>query len=155
MQMNPADNRTNLPDNYIENTLSNLPERQRRRFLLGQWLEDDDGALWNRTMIDSARVTEVPPLSRVVIGVDPAVTGGKASDCTGIIAAVAHVDCNGVNGVLFQRAGIEERAEAFVPVKAGNIRNSADKCNREIQCYFDAVYHTAAVIFGDLTIEIA
>lgn len=87
MQMNPADNRINLPDNYIENTLANLPERQRRRFMLGEWSDDVDGALWKRDMIDSARVTEVPPLSRVVIGVDPAVTGGKESDCTGIIAA--------------------------------------------------------------------
>lgn len=87
MQMNPADNRKNLPDNYIENTLANLPEKQRQRFLDGQWQDDSAGALWNFSMIDPLRIVRVPPLEKVVIGVDPAVTGSNSSDCTGIVAA--------------------------------------------------------------------
>ena len=87
MQMNPGGNRANLPDNYIENTLANLPERQRKRFLEGQWLDEAEGALWNFDMIDPLRTDKIPELERIVIGVDPAVTSGKDGDLTGIVAA--------------------------------------------------------------------
>ncbi|MBE6376060.1 MAG: phage terminase large subunit [Lentisphaeria bacterium] len=93
MQMNPEGNRENLPPDYIENTLANLPERQRKRFLSGQWLDENEGALWNYAMIDPLRCREVPELERVVIGVDPAVTSGKNNDFTGIVAA--GIDRNG------------------------------------------------------------
>ena len=43
-------------------------------------------------MIDSTRVVNAPELVRVVIGVDPAVTGGENSDYTGIIVAGKGVD---------------------------------------------------------------
>ena len=57
-----------------------------RQELAGELLEDVPGALWNRQMIDSLRVA-VPPesLTRVVVGVDPAVTSGEDSDMTGIV----------------------------------------------------------------------
>lgn len=102
MQMNPAGNRENLPDNYIENTLANLPAAQRRRFLEGEWLDESEGALWNRAMIDPYRVADIPELERVVIGVDPAVTSGKNSDCTGIVAA--GVDREGIIYILADRS---------------------------------------------------
>ena len=87
MRMNPRDNRNNLPEDYIENTLANLPEKQKMRFLHGEWLDEDESFLWNNSMIAAARVKEHPPLEKVVIGVDPAVTSGENSDCTGIVAA--------------------------------------------------------------------
>ncbi|MBR7130709.1 MAG: phage terminase large subunit [Lentisphaeria bacterium] len=87
MQMNPDANRANLPAGYIENTLCNLPAREKERFLEGKWLDDDRGALWNYSMIDPFRVSAVPAMARVVVGVDPAVTSGKSGDMTGIIAA--------------------------------------------------------------------
>lgn len=86
LDMNPMDNRENLPEGYIEDTLASLPERKRRRFLNGEWLDDPEGALWNRAMIDDFRVQEAPLLARVVAGVDPAVTGEVESDETGIIS---------------------------------------------------------------------
>lgn len=55
----------------------------------GELLEDCEGALWTHAMLDSARVLEVPPLSRVVVAVDPPVTGGARSDACGIIVAGA------------------------------------------------------------------
>ena len=42
LNMNPIDNRENLPDGYIEDTLAALPERKRRRFLEGEWLDDPE-----------------------------------------------------------------------------------------------------------------
>lgn len=58
-----------------------------RQELEGELLEDIEGALWSRSMIDEARVRqdEVPQLLRVVVGVDPAVTGSETSDETGIV----------------------------------------------------------------------
>ena len=87
LRINPEENRANLPEGYIENTLANLPERQRRRFLLGEWGDDTEGALWSQSTIDRARVVNAPELERIVVGVDPAVTSGEDSDLTGIVAA--------------------------------------------------------------------
>lgn len=83
--MNPAGNRRNLPPGYLEETLAGLPERQRRRFMDGQWLDEIEGSLWRRGMIDEARVVTAPELVRVVVGVDPAVTANVGSDRTGIV----------------------------------------------------------------------
>lgn len=86
--MNPADNRCNLPRGYLEETLANLSDRQRRRFLEGQWFDDSGDGLWKQSDIDRARVSAPPAeLRRIVIGVDPAVTGHCDSDRTGIVAA--------------------------------------------------------------------
>lgn len=93
MKLNPADNVENIADGYIQSILKSLPERQRRRFLDGEWLEDEEGALWNRAMIAKARwLQEVPAMKRIVIAVDPAVTKHAASAETGIIATGLGVD---------------------------------------------------------------
>jgi predicted phage terminase large subunit-like protein len=57
--------------------------------LYGAVLDDNPGALWNRAMLDSNRVQldNLPPLVRIVVGVDPAVTSGEDSDSTGIVVA--------------------------------------------------------------------
>lgn len=84
MQMNPGGNRANLPDGYIEERLEGLSFRQRERFLKGEFLADLDGALWSLELIERNRLS-LPrrSLDRVVVGVDPAVTGDN--DYTGIV----------------------------------------------------------------------
>lgn len=86
MVMNPAGNRENLPPGYLEETLAALPERQRLRFLDGRFLDDLDGALWNRALLERCRAVRPPELERIVIGVDPAVSSGRDADLTGIVA---------------------------------------------------------------------
>lgn len=56
-----------------------------RQEIEGERLDDIPGALWSRQMIEDARVSVLPPLKRVVVAVDPAVTSGEDSDDTGII----------------------------------------------------------------------
>jgi len=85
--MNPQGNRHNLAEGYIEETLAELPERQRQRFLEGNWLDDMEGALWKHELIDRFRIINAPEFQRVVIGVDPAVTANPGSDETGIVVA--------------------------------------------------------------------
>ncbi|HJJ35688.1 MAG TPA: phage terminase large subunit, partial [Methanocorpusculum sp.] len=85
MQMNPVDN-PHLPRDYIDHVLAVLPERQKQRFLYGEWLDKRDGSLWTRTAIDANRI-DMPrrtPTLRV-IAVDPAVTAHASSDETGIV----------------------------------------------------------------------
>jgi hypothetical protein len=43
-------------------------------------------------MIDDARVTEHPVLTRIVVAIDPAVTSGEESDETGIVVVGASMD---------------------------------------------------------------
>lgn len=90
--LQPQDNAANLDPRYIE-SLSRAPERYRRRFYEGQYVEDVEGALWTMEGLDHARceAIDVPPsLDRVVVGVDPSGTDGdedKRSDDVGIVVA--------------------------------------------------------------------
>jgi len=84
LRMNPVDNKENLNDKYLE-TLESLGEKRRRRFFLGEYSDDSEGALWKREWISRMRVDGVSDLTKVVVAVDPAVTGNEESDDTGII----------------------------------------------------------------------
>ena len=86
MQLNPAENRANLPEGYLEETLAGLSERQKQRFLEGRWLDDFSGALWTPEMIELDRTDRLPEeFERIVVGVDPAVSSGSEADETGIV----------------------------------------------------------------------
>ena len=65
-----------------------------RQELEGELLEDIEGALWSRAWIEQSRITtaNLPPLYRIIIAIDPAVTSGEDSDETGIVAAGATAD---------------------------------------------------------------
>jgi len=61
--MNPTDNRENLPPGYIEDILENLPEEKRRRFLLGEWVADIEGAVYDEQLAwleKNNKITKVP-----------------------------------------------------------------------------------------------
>ena len=60
-----------------------------RQELDGELLEDAEGALWTLAGLEAARVDEVPALDRVVVAVDPPVTGGAGSDDCGIVVVGA------------------------------------------------------------------
>lgn len=63
-----------------------------RQELGGELLDDVEGALWSRHMIESARVDWVPDMAVVVTAIDPAATSGSDADDTGIIVAGLGVD---------------------------------------------------------------
>jgi phage terminase large subunit-like protein len=86
-KMNPSDNLENISESYMD-TLASMSESKRRRFLDGDYGDDAEGALWRREWIIKGRIEEKPEsLQRIVVGVDPAVTGKATSDDTGIIVA--------------------------------------------------------------------
>lgn len=102
--MNPADN-PHLPPEYHQE-LDGLPDKQRQRFRDGKYLSEVPGALWSqsdrtaddgRVMpgIDTLRRGEHPPLSRVVVGVDPSGSDGTGGDSQGIVAVGLGTDGHG------------------------------------------------------------
>jgi phage terminase large subunit-like protein len=59
-----------------------------RQELDGELLDDVEGALWTRAIIDKARVgTAVPGFDRILVGVDPPAGAGEGSDACGIVVA--------------------------------------------------------------------
>lgn len=81
--MNPTDN-PHLPSAYM-GILHTLPERQRRRFLYGEFVSDVEGALWNFDMLAQARILSTSsPLREVIVSVDPSVKDDEGDEC-GII----------------------------------------------------------------------
>lgn len=58
-----------------------------RQELEGEILEDIPGALWQRSLIDQARVKEAPEMKRIIVAVDPAASSEEGSDETGIVGA--------------------------------------------------------------------
>ncbi len=94
------DNSANLPDDFIAEALEcerNNPSKYKNIFL-GMWGGEKENALWKFSMIDPFRVSAPPDnLDRIVVGIDPAVTGGKTSDETGIVVAGVKKGVNGAD----------------------------------------------------------
>jgi hypothetical protein len=96
MQMNPVDNPLLSPE-YIR-SLDNMPEKQRRRFFLGEYIDEVDNALWTYDRLDAIRMdrAELPELRRIVVAVDPSGASGdedERSDEIGIV--VVGIDFSG------------------------------------------------------------
>jgi phage terminase large subunit-like protein len=84
------DNRKNLSETALAELKARYEgTRTGRQELYGELLEQAEGALWQRDWIERSRLTpdKVPPLYRIVVAIDPAVTSGEDSDETGIITA--------------------------------------------------------------------
>jgi Terminase RNaseH-like domain len=96
--INPYDNVANLSGDFLAD-LEALPERQKKRFLRGEYVSDDEQALWRRTFIRRSVQDELGnwpvTMRRIVIGVDPAISTNPGSDETGIVAVGLGSDGNG------------------------------------------------------------
>ncbi|WP_254871555.1 DNA-packaging protein [Pseudooceanicola sp. HF7] len=81
-------NRANLAESFLEEVRARYAgTRLGRQELDGIMMSDAEGALWTEAMLVSAQVERVPELDRVVVAVDPPVTGHAGSDECGIIVA--------------------------------------------------------------------
>jgi phage terminase large subunit-like protein len=85
----PTDaNRANLPTSFLEEVYGRYAgTRLGRQELDGVILEDEEGALWTRAMLEAAQVAVLPHFDRIVVAVDPPVTGHSKSDECGIVVA--------------------------------------------------------------------
>jgi predicted phage terminase large subunit-like protein len=89
------DNRENLAPSFFSQIISRYEgTRLGRQELDAELLEDVEGALWSRSMIEQCRIDPgaIPVFVRVAIAVDPAVSTTERSDETGIIVAALGKD---------------------------------------------------------------
>jgi predicted phage terminase large subunit-like protein len=84
------ENSANLASSFLEQITRRYGgTRLGRQELEAELLEDVEGALWTRDMIERARISPVavPPLKRIVVAIDPAGSVGEDSDETAIVVA--------------------------------------------------------------------
>lgn len=131
--LNPVDNAANLSKEFLE-SLCNLPERQRKRFYEGVYIDEFEGALWSAQIIDANRRAlddiTLDMRQSVVVAVDPSGASGRddlGADEIGIIVAargfdgdayiLADVSCREAPAVWSRRAVFafhEYRADCIV-----------------------------------------
>jgi len=96
--LNPPDNAHNLSSQFLD-SLAHLPERQRKRFFEGVYVDELDGALWSYELIEATRcdphdISEDKRLS-VVVAIDPSGAAGRddlSADEIGLVVAARGAD---------------------------------------------------------------
>lgn len=90
------DNAGNLAASFLARLMRRYEgTRIGRQELHAEYLEEAEGALWKRVEIEAERAEQAPPLRRVVVAIDPAVSSDPGADETGIIVAGLGEDDHG------------------------------------------------------------
>ena len=91
------DNQNNLSPSFVAQAERTRTENLHRynHLFLGHWLEDAEGMLWNRQIIERLRMANPPQLERIVVSVDPAASANLESDETGIVVCAKDAKGNG------------------------------------------------------------
>ncbi|QDY68917.1 DNA-packaging protein [Qingshengfaniella alkalisoli] len=107
-----------------------------RQELDGVLLEDAEGAMWTLGMLEGCRIETAPEFDRVVVAVDPPVTGHDGSDACGIVVAGVRMqgDPQGWQAVVLEDASLRGAsprgwAEAALAAMA---RHGADRLVAEV-----------------------
>jgi phage terminase large subunit-like protein len=144
------DNKANLARKFLEKIVSKYEgTRLGRQELHAELLEDMVGALWIRAKIDELRVggltgKPVPPMKRIVVAIDPAVSTTDGSDETGLIIAGLGEDNHGY--VLEDRSSIYS-PEGWASEAVAQYRDKkADRIVAEINQGGDMVESTIRMV---------
>lgn len=116
----------------------------------GEYEPQAVGAIWNRETLHRNRRDEAPPLSRVLIGVDPPVTSNAGSDEAGIIAGGLGEDGRGYVIGDYSRQG-SPREWGSAAIAAYDI-HEADAMVIEVNQGGDMVKHTIHSIRPDIRV---
>jgi phage terminase large subunit-like protein len=122
---NSFENQDNLPDSYLEELKKTyLGTRLGAQEVEGMILEHGQNALWNLKMLQHQK--DIPPLKRIVVAIDPAVTHKEKSNETGIIVAGCDEQGKGyiledLSGVFSPIEWVERAVEAYHHFKADRI----------------------------------
>ena len=83
-------NRAYLAKSFLEEVKARYAgTRLGRQEIEGVLIEDSEGALWTSATLEAGRLDDAPAFSRVVVAVDPPVTGHAGSDECGIVVVGA------------------------------------------------------------------
>jgi phage terminase large subunit-like protein len=90
------ENRANLSPAYIQTIVARYEgTRLGRQELAAELLEDAEGALWTRALLEANRVTRPPAMPRIVVALDPSVQSEGQGDACGIVVAGLGTDGHG------------------------------------------------------------
>jgi len=135
------ENQANLAPSFLAEILDRYEgTRLGRQELHAEILDDVDGALWNRDLIEAARVTSLPDMRRIVVAIDPAVSSKETSAETGIVACGVGQDGHGY--VLEDRSTRGSPNEWASEAIASYHRLKADRIVAEANQGGDMVRHT-------------
>lgn len=127
------ENRANLDPKWFTSTLARYAgTRIGRQEIEAEILEDVPGALWTRRNLDDnrVRIADVPPIARLVVAVDPAITSGDSADETGIIVV-----------------GMDEKKRGYV-LEDATLRGSPDQWGRRAVAMYRK--YEADIIVGEV-----
>jgi PBSX family phage terminase large subunit len=99
------DNVQNLSQSFVDQAERVKQENLHRyeHLFLGKWLDDAEGLLWSRPLLEKVKIVAKPILERIVVAIDPAASANLNSDETGII--VLGKDSQGKGYVLEDLSG--------------------------------------------------
>lgn len=114
------DNSANLPATFFREIINKYEGTTLgQQEIYAQVLDETPGALWKRSLISETRHTvAIPPLVRIVVAIDPAVSSTKKSDLTGIVVA-----------------GIDEAGKGYVLADASGIYTPNEWADKAIELY--------------------
>lgn len=139
------DNKFNLPASFFKRILSKYEgTRLGQQEIYAEVLDDAPGALWKRHMIKCIAESDLPPLKRVVVAVDPAASHKDDSDETGIIVAGVGFDGNGY--VLADRSCIASPNQWGTKVVGSYHEYEADRIVPEVNNGGDMVTYTIKTV---------
>ena len=130
---NTFENAAHLSPSFIEQMEIHYKDtRLGQQELWGEMLSATEGALWKHAYFDDRRWTTLPPLTRIVIALDPAVTASETSDETGIIVAGLGADSHAyiledLSGRFSPAAWAQIAVEAYHRWKADRIVAETNK----------------------------
>lgn len=85
-------NRANLAASFLEEVQARYAgTRLGRQELEGVLLADAEGALWSSEALQATQVRSLPSFDRIVVGLDPSVSGGAKADACGIVVVGAQL----------------------------------------------------------------
>ena len=135
------ENRGNLAPSFFAEIVARYEgTRLGRQELHAEILDDVDGALWHRDMIEAARTSTLPDMRRIVVAIDPATTAKETSSETGIVACGIGDDGHGY--VLEDRSMRGSPNEWASEAVACYHRLKADRIVAEANQGGDMVRHT-------------
>ena len=104
-------NETNLSADFIEALRAQWTGTVRhRQEMLGELIEEQEGALWKRADLEALRMRPEGSFDRVVVAVDPPASVGARADACGIIAAGARGEGFAREAVVLADASIQGAA---------------------------------------------
>lgn len=149
------DNAHNLSATAIKGLLKKYRgTRIGRQELYGELLEEVDGALWTRDLIEADRlkpgtydIAEITrSLTKIVVAIDPAVTKSESSDETGIVIAGLGMDghvyvLEDISGRYSPKEWAEKALDAYARWEAdyiiGEVNNGGDLVKRNLHAFWE------------------